>query len=749
MIRRIGIDFGTSTTVLQVKNYESDGVTPVGDRIDTKDVKFGKQSYCDTYVKQKQDRWYCGPEAAKNIPEAITYANFKMQIESPDAEIAEDAREATLHFFQYLYKTYAEQRDNGQFGEKAEREETLVSYPVKWRQETAEFLLQTAAQAGFSNIRHMNEARAAISAVMTQSAQKLSQSNEGEQNILLCDMGAGTCDLVLCRYKASGAGELQILSCWPCGGSTLTFGGREIDRRLQEYIVGIMEKNNLPVKRLKSSLKEFKVWKELEVSPLLAEGYEVQSCDIIENAANGDCIDYPPMTRALLEVLIQGEMQDFIRLVNGAMQNCDETFEKVDLVILVGGNSQWYFIRDLLEGKTVGGDAVKATIPNDRVFCPPNPQMTVAMGLVLSDLPMLVTNEEVIAKAAAPDRPETETLEPKSEKDAPLHSSGAVENLVLSQEGIEVLKNFLIQMGQDQDYTSVSTQILKAGQASLPSDFEYVCGRVRFGMNILEDIKVYYAHDSTWLENGRTGLVLCDKGIVGRIMGGTTRLFSWSEFLQGHLSSNGSGLVNQDNTFIASIHTKDKTMDQDCAAMQKIMELQGLLKPYLVSGAGNRLIVSAAQIRDIVREEMRSLEWGHHFNIYSIDQSENTIDLRNKLYLNEFMEKRNVDKTKEIYAWCDLSGLVLGRGDGFLVTETGFYYKEILNPVRFVSWEKAAESEGGFRLSGDSVTFVFQRVFQIYQDVSGVDSADKRVAYAKAVFEAFRRIQCRIRELNE
>ena len=120
MIRRIGIDFGTSTTVLQVKNYESDGVTPIGDRIDTKDVKFGKQSYCDTYVKQRQDRWYCGPEALKNIPDAKLYTNFKMQLESPDAAIAAEAREATLHFFEYLYKTYAEQRDNGQFGEKTE-----------------------------------------------------------------------------------------------------------------------------------------------------------------------------------------------------------------------------------------------------------------------------------------------------------------------------------------------------------------------------------------------------------------------------------------------------------------------------------------------------------------------------------------------------------------------------------------------------------------------------------------------------
>lgn len=748
MIRRIGIDFGTSTTVLQVKNYESDGVTPVGDRIDTKDVKFGKQSYCDTYVKQKQNRWYCGPEATKNIPDAITYANFKMQIESPDAAIAEGAREATLHFFQYLYKTYAEQRDNGQFGEKAEREETLVSYPVKWRQETAEFLLQTAAQAGFSNIRHMNEARAAISAVMTQSAQKLSQSKEDEQNILLCDMGAGTCDLVLCRYKASGAGELRILSCWPRGGSTLTFGGREIDRRLQEYIVGIMEKNDLPVKRLKSSLKEFKAWKELEVSPMLAEGYEVESCDIIENAANGDCIDYPPMSRALLEILIQGEMQDFIRLVNGAMQNCDEPFEKADLVILVGGNSQWYFISDLLEGKQISGDAIETTIPRDRIFCPPNPQMTVAMGLVLSDLPISVSNESVLGEAAAPDRQETDTVEPKHENDATLQSDGEAKTLVLSQEGIEVLKKFLIQMGQDQEYTSSNTQILKTEQASLPNTFDNVCGRMRAGMNILEDIKIYYAHDSTWLENGRTGLILCDKGIIGRTIGGTTRLFSWSEFIHGHLSANGCWLVDQNNSSVASIEMRGKSSDQDCAAMQKIMELQGLLKPYLVAGKGKRLVASAVQIRDIVREQMRSLEWGHHFDIYSIDQSENTIDLKNKLYLNKFLEKHNVDKTKEIYAWCDLSGLILGRGDGFLVTETGFYYKEMLEPVRFVSWEKAAESEGGFQLSGNTVAFLFQRVFLIYQDVSGVDSTVKRVAYAKAVFEVFCRIQSRIRELD-
>lgn len=748
MIRRIGIDFGTSTTVLQTKNYENDGVTPIGDRIDTKDVKFGKQSFCDTCVKQKQDRWYCGLEAVKNIPDAKLYYNFKMQLESSDAGIAAEAREATLHFFEYLYKTYAEQRDNGQFGEKAEREETLVSYPVKWRQDTAEFLLQAAQKAGFPNIRHMNEARAAISAVLVQSMQQTTRQEMNDRNILLCDMGAGTCDLVLCRYKVADGGVLEILTCWPRGEDTLTFGGREIDARLQEYIVNIMEKNGLPVKRLKSSLNEFRIWKELEVSPMLAEGYPVESCDIIENAANGDCIDYPPMTREIFESITQTQMQDFIHLINGALDSCDEPISQIDLAILVGGNSQWYFIGDLLSGKQIGDCAVDIPISPKQVICPPNPQMTVAMGLVLSDLPMRVTNEEVIEKAAAPDRQGNPVVETSSSLGIPLKGIDKSVERVLNQEGMEVLKRFLIQMGQDSKYTSQSTQYLKAGETSLANDPLRVCNRVRKGMNLLEDMKFYFAHDGTSFENGKIGLFLCDKGIGGRTMGGFTRLFSWDEFVNGRWSISNTTLVYNDDTLVAAIYTKDKTMDQDHVTLQKIMELQNILKHYLISVEGNEADMRQAKIRDIVREEIRTLKWGHLLELYSIDQTENTIDFRDKSILCGFMEKWNVDKKKEIYAWCDLSGIILNRGDGILITEAGIYYKEIFESMRFVSWETVVDSDGGFRFSGDTITFAFQSVFQIYRNVTGGDSEEKRVAIAREVYKAFCRIESRIRKLD-
>lgn len=745
MIRRIGIDFGTSTTVLQVKNYESDGVTPIGDRIDTKDVKFGKQSYCDTYVKQKQDRWYCGPESQKNIPDAKLYVNFKMQLESPDAEIAAEAREATLHFFQYLYKTYAEQRDNGQFGEKAEREETLVSYPVKWRQETAEFLLQTAAQAGFSNIRHMNEARAAISAVLVQSVQQMVRQEKDELNILLCDMGAGTCDLVLCRYKAADGGELEVLTCWPRGEGTLTFGGREIDARLQEYIVTIMEKNGLPVKRLKSSLNEFRIWKELEVSPMLAEGFAVESCDIIENAANGDCVDYPPMTREIFEILTQTQMEDFICLVNGAMQSCDEPIPQIDLAILVGGNSQWYFIGDLLGGKRVGDCVVHMPISRDQIICPPNPQMTVAMGLVLSDLPMHVTNEKAIEKAAAPDRPE-EPIKPNMTANNPKEKEPCLNDMVLSLEGIDVLRDFLVKMGNDKRYTSSNTQIITGSQTVLPNDNQSICGRTLQGMNFLDAIEVYYAHDASVFENGRIGLIICDKGIGGRTILDRTRFVSWYEFVHDKWERAGSTLKHNDDE-IAVISMFGKTSAQDSLAVDKLLELRTLLKPYLIPKGLSEEDARQAKVCDIVREAMKTLQWGYHEDIASVNYIENSLSLIQAINMTNFIEKRGIDKKLEVYVWIDLSLSKVGLGDGILINALGIYFKDTFQKTQFTSWKQVAIG-GKLAKNGSAIYLVDRKLLDMYMGNAIVSSDEERAVQAGRLCSALQLIQTQLQELG-
>ena len=51
--RIIGVDFGTSTSVIRVKRYGDDG-KPIGERTDTKEVVFGgKGSMLPTLIRKK------------------------------------------------------------------------------------------------------------------------------------------------------------------------------------------------------------------------------------------------------------------------------------------------------------------------------------------------------------------------------------------------------------------------------------------------------------------------------------------------------------------------------------------------------------------------------------------------------------------------------------------------------------------------------------------------------------------------
>ena len=65
-------------------------------------------------------------------------------------------------------------------------------------------MLESASKAGFPNVVGMDEAQAAIGAVIVQNAEYFVKSGLLKKgvpvNILMIDMGAGTTDLVLCSY---------------------------------------------------------------------------------------------------------------------------------------------------------------------------------------------------------------------------------------------------------------------------------------------------------------------------------------------------------------------------------------------------------------------------------------------------------------------------------------------------------------------------------------------------------------------
>ena len=392
--RIIGIDFGTSTSVIRIKRYQN-GV-PVGDPLEVKQITFDMGSSMVPTLVQKRDNGetvYFGHDA--NIPHkgTKTFSNFKVDLENPDENIRYQARELTSEFFAYMAKVYKTQSEGGHLGESTDIEHTIISYPVKWSEETKAFMRETAKAAGFPNVEGLDEARAAIQAVTVQNADMLIKKGYFKNNtpvtILLIDMGAGTTDLVLCRHIPGETPKTEILCTWPQSGNVL-FGGSEVDKILRTMIGDCLPEDSVDTILGKLNTEKFKTWKERNISPALSKKESVEEFSALDEITDllGVDVSYS-VNRKNFETSATEYLQEFPKLINDCLKNGNLTGNDVDLVILTGGHSQWYFVQEMLQGKmNQFGDITLAKIQkdNDRVVPISLPQETVALGLVYGKL---------------------------------------------------------------------------------------------------------------------------------------------------------------------------------------------------------------------------------------------------------------------------------------------------------------------------------------------------------------------------
>jgi len=419
MERIIGIDFGTSTTYMNVKRYN--GAQPDGDKFSYIPVMFnyGESSgYVATIVRENADGSFdFGEKASEQLEGAKIHTEIKMRLESPDEQERAAARRITREFFKFLHEQYAQQAAN--LGGTDDKEETVVSYPVKWQKETAQFMLDAARDAGFQNVRGMDEAEAAVATVLCQNS-----GNKGliyadkPGYLMLIDMGAGTTDLVVCRYEARTNGEIaiELVASWPHSADEPTFGGREIDAVLEQYVANyltesLLNQSLLPIAQdFATKPGESKKWKERHVSVNLADGKPVITCGYVSPLRSMLSTDFPAFDRAGFEVLIESGLRDYARLISGCLEKTaevDKNFSVLDLVILTGGHSAWYFAREILNGAMEGWvDHPALATVREIPYCVvnlPNPQTTVSLGLVYSNLPFGLEKKQVPVEKAEQD----------------------------------------------------------------------------------------------------------------------------------------------------------------------------------------------------------------------------------------------------------------------------------------------------------------------------------------------------------
>ena len=407
MLRVIGIDFGTSSTYMNVKRYDLN--RPTADSFNYIPVAFehgeSKGSLVSVIRENSDGTFDFGRIANEEMEGASIYRNFKMDLESPDAEKREKSRGLVSMLFKYLRSVYEQQIN--QLGDESDEVETNISYPVKWQEGTAAFMIRAAAEAGFENVRGMDEATAAISTVITRNFERFSSMGvfapDRTGYLLLADMGAGTTDLALCKFsfrsEDSGAPtadslNVEIVTNWPLSEEDPTFGGREID----EVLTGYVEKYLRSV--LSDELQEMipamvrignnvKLWKENNVSVNINARKPVTTCGFVRAYPGVAGTKFPPLTRESFEKLIEEQLGDYVYLLRGCIEKAcaaDAAFKEhgLDLVILAGGHSSWYFARDIISGAMEGLshpalDRVRAD--GNLIFQLPNPQSTVALGL--------------------------------------------------------------------------------------------------------------------------------------------------------------------------------------------------------------------------------------------------------------------------------------------------------------------------------------------------------------------------------
>lgn len=414
MNRRIGIDFGTSTTVFAYKDYDKKGNTS---NRTPKLLELGGRVMFPTIVFEPEGgaaRVYgFDAEEESRIADGILYTNFKMDLMS--GERHDKACELIKGYFRYLRDIYKE--DCSRIG-IADEEETWLSYPAAWPEHIQQKMQEMAQEAGFVNVHILDEPTAAINSVLYQCKDQLWDFRLLEMgeavNVLMIDMGAGTTDLVVCRFILGNSKPVERLLIWPPADSNDYFGGREIDEYLTDYCMEYCEKHNYyerDFQKMKKRMsRNIKKWKEGEFFRALQTERKPPVPEIVESNVPdiSEKKDFQIVDRKSFEAMLGELLETFPKMILDcavelrSRDNGFDLFTETDLVILTGGNSAWYFIDEYLSGKR---DSAVGKVGFTRLMEQPQrllrmgkPQQTVAYGLALNEKVIKSISEQFKSK---------------------------------------------------------------------------------------------------------------------------------------------------------------------------------------------------------------------------------------------------------------------------------------------------------------------------------------------------------------
>lgn len=307
----IGIDFGTTNTVVSFYNKEakifSDGIF---DKIPTQ-IYFGESISCGNYIPvnvQEKDR------------KILT--NFKNKIGKMESFEGYDENKILIFFFNHLYKILNKKFNNYNF-------KTVLTVPSNFNDNQRKILMNTASSVGFEIIRIINEPTAAAFAYGI-------DTNREEEKILVFDLGGGTLDITVLEIDDNFFETIDSVGLNNLGGNDFTkyIYQNAIDEFKNKYYYEdliTVEKDKLTILWNKANIaKEKLIWKD-NVS------FE------IKNFYKNYTLNYNLDKNKVMNLSI-----DLIKKIEKLLSNFEDNFSEI---IMVGGASKLFLIQDIIEQK--------------------------------------------------------------------------------------------------------------------------------------------------------------------------------------------------------------------------------------------------------------------------------------------------------------------------------------------------------------------------------------------------------------
>lgn len=338
----IGIDFGTTNSVMSVYNAELKSTEPLTDK--------------NTNLPHPSVIWYrpdgrkiVGAEAKKNL---MGFSNvegnlFQYSVKRKLGSASTinvfgrnvDVYEVASEIFKYLYTDATSRNLNYSF------DEAVVTIPVYFDGRARKDIRKAADMAGIYIKNFVHEPFAAIVGYCTRDGKGLQVENLENQIILVFDWGGGTLDITIAQVTKDGIMELSISGLEDIAGDFF-------DEKLIKYSKSIfMDKYRIPREQCNispSNLDRLRTECERAKISISSENSEtIRVASLLKLAEEFYDID-EPLDRDIFNNLINNEVESAIFQINKALEVANITSQEIDLVLLIGGSSRIPFVRHKL-----------------------------------------------------------------------------------------------------------------------------------------------------------------------------------------------------------------------------------------------------------------------------------------------------------------------------------------------------------------------------------------------------------------